>query len=431
MDPQNAFQSVGGSFSSGLFDLLQQQRVEGLLEAQKQQELAAGQQKINLTAAAAARQAADDQQFDAALDQSGLPPTTIGLLKAAKKASGGVSIPWELIAPKPQAPPNSEFTGPDGSIAIWNGTAGRFEDQAGQPLPPGSVKRAAPAVGADVAADVEYQGLQKKLAAGTPLTSDEQATVTAYEKRKTLGTSPDAQADQQYETLQRKIAMNQPLTPDEQAAVTAYEKRKTLAPAFSFQQNEPVRAAAAGAQDAARLDKSYTQSTSALEQIRKPILDRAQRFSNLVATVGQGTPQADALVAPELLTVMAGGQGSGLRMNEAEIARIVGGRSAWQNLQAAMQHWAVDPSAANSITPDQRQQIAALIKTVGERTAAQSQLLDKAGSDLIDATTVEDHRRIVAGLHSDLDALLNGTLRAVPGHPGSYATLVDGKWIVR
>jgi hypothetical protein len=60
------------------------------------------------------------------------------------------------------------------------------------------------------------------------------------------------------------------------------------------------------------------------------------RFGRLRDTLNQKSPQADALVAPELLTVIAGGQGSGLRMNEAEIARSVGGRSHLEDLKAAL-----------------------------------------------------------------------------------------------
>jgi hypothetical protein len=121
-------------------------------------------------------------------------------------------------------------------------------------------------------------------------------------------------------------------------------------------------------------------------------------MGRLQDTLNQNSPQADALVAPELLTVMAGGQGSGLRMNEAEIARIVGGRSNWESLKAA----------ANSITPAQRQQIRALVSTVQQRLAAKQSVLDGAHEDLINATDVSGHRRVVAGARSKMTAVDQG-----------------------
>src|SRR5205085_10860217 len=106
---------------------------------------------------------------------------------------------------------------------------------------------------------------------------------------------------------------------------------------------------------------------SHLDTSAKPIEDSLGRMGRLNETLAQGSPQADALVAPELLTIMAGGQGSGLRMNEAEISRIVGGRSNWQNLEAWAQKWNTDPSKANSLTSDQRKQVQSLVSAVAGR----------------------------------------------------------------
>ncbi len=88
--------------------------------------------------------------------------------------------------------------------------------------------------------------------------------------------------------------------------------------------------------EANRLDRSYQFNSTQLDKLAKPIEDQASRLERLQTTINQQTPQADALLAPELLTVMAGGQGSGLRMNEAEIPRVVGGRSNFESLKAAL-----------------------------------------------------------------------------------------------
>lgn len=154
-----------------------------------------------------------------------------------------------------------------------------------------------------------------------------------------------------------------------------------------------------------RMDRSYQQANTALESIRKPIADQVERFGRLAETVNQSTPQADALVAPELLTVMAGGAGSGLRMNEAEISRIIGGRSKFEDLKAAVNKWQLDPTKALSVTPAQRQQIRDLMNAVKTRTDAKLAIVNKASQELIDAPDVDSHRRIISDARQKIDAV--------------------------
>jgi hypothetical protein len=161
--------------------------------------------------------------------------------------------------------------------------------------------------------------------------------------------------------------------------------------------------------DDARLDRSYQFNQSRLDKMRTPVDQLATRFSRLQDTLAQGSPQADALVAPELLSVMSGGAGSGLRMNEAEIARIVGGRSKWQDLQASAQKWSTNPASANSITADQRTQIHALVSAVGAKVAAKQQILSDSENQLQGATDVNSHRRILAGATTKLGAVDGGS----------------------
>ena len=132
-----------------------------------------------------------------------------------------------------------------------------------------------------------------------------------------------------------------------------------------------------------------------MDKLAAPIEQRAERLSRLTDTLAQGDPQADALVAPELLTVMAGGQGSGLRMNEAEIARIVGGRTQWESLKAKAQAFQLDPSKGFALTPAQRQQVTGLLTTVQQRVSAKSKVLDEERANLANSDDPMEHRRIV------------------------------------
>lgn len=151
-----------------------------------------------------------------------------------------------------------------------------------------------------------------------------------------------------------------------------------------------------------RLDNSYNRQTTRLDAIEKPLADQAERIGRLRQVVNQMTPQADTLIAPELLTITAGGMGSGLRMSEAEIARVVGGRNQWQDIQARLNAWQQDPTKPFAVTPVQRKQIRDLVKAIADRGQKRLSMIDNARDSLTDAADVQEHRRIVDALKKAL-----------------------------
>lgn len=152
-----------------------------------------------------------------------------------------------------------------------------------------------------------------------------------------------------------------------------------------------------------RHDKSYQYNNNLLEKAAAPLEQQAQRLERLRVSVEQRSPQADSLIAPELLTAMAGGQGSGLRMNEAEIARIIGGRSNWESIKAAVNKWKPG-DAALTITDAQRADIYKLVQEMSHRVDGRLKDLDQGRLDLIDAPDVDTHRRIVQRVKKALAA---------------------------
>jgi hypothetical protein len=190
----------------------------------------------------------------------------------------------------------------------------------------------------------------------------------------------------------------------------------------------PVGTTISGQQNAtARADKSYDKNSAALDKIQQPLDALNMRVARLNETLAQNTPAANALVAPELLTIMAGGQGSGLRMNEAEISRIVGGRSKWQTLEATLNQWKTDPSKAQSITPEQSQQIQALTKSVNDKLQLKIKTINDARDRLLDSNDPSDHRTIVNGVRRAHEQIDNGTLKpgGLPGEPQPTAATHD------
>jgi hypothetical protein len=172
-------------------------------------------------------------------------------------------------------------------------------------------------------------------------------------------------------------------------------------------------------QENARTQHSYEYANGQLEKVRTPIDGIAQRLGNLQESLKQGTPQADALVAPELLSIMAGGAGSGLRMNEAEISRIVGGRSKWEDLKAAAQKWSLDPKSANSITKDQRTSIHALTDAVAQKISSKREIIEDAEQKLIDTDDPKEHKQIVVNARRQLDQIDNPGSKQTQGRGGA------------
>ncbi len=211
--------------------------------------------------------------------------------------------------------------------------------------------------------------------------------------------------DARAQALYTKLNLGQKLTPPEAAELKAYEKRKTLVPSTTFNLNAPTRDAT---RNDARSDRNYTANAAKLDKARGTVSEQVNRLNRLNTTLDQQTPQADALLAPELLTVMAGGAGSGLRMNEAEISRVVGGRSNLESLKAALNKWSLDPSKALSVTPAQRSQMRSLIRNVGAQARQKLGILAKASNDLIDAGSVDEQRRIAQGALQGIDEVSEG-----------------------
>jgi hypothetical protein len=219
---------------------------------------------------------------------------------------------------------------------------------------------------------------------------------------------PSAEQDTQRATqLRADVAAGKKLAPEDAAWLKGHTEEKTVAP-------YATAAAQAPQKGTERSDKSFQYNNGALDKVATPIDQANQRMGRLKDALDQNTPQADALIAPELLSVMAGGAGSGLRMNEAEISRIVGGRSKWESLQAAINQWSLDPKAALSITPEQRQEIRALAKTVQDKLVAKEKIIDESRNGLIDSDDPKEHRRIVAETKKKLDKIDAGEERQKP-----------------
>ena len=247
---------------------------------------------------------------------------------------------------------------------------------------------------------------------GTPLVREENSgqVVRADTKKPPAGfqvaaPKTDKPDNPQQQLIDAEGAVAAAKTPEEKKAAQAKltQLRQSIAD-YAASSQRPEKSGAGSA----RADKSYTYNNDKLDKLGKPIEDAQARMGRLRETLAQGTPQADALVAPELLTIMAGGAGSGLRMNEAEIQRVVGGRSKWESLKASINQWQLDPTKANSITPEQRKQIRDLVDAVNVKLQKKQEALDAAREGLLNSDDPKDHRKIVTDAHHALTQVDEG-----------------------
>lgn len=155
-------------------------------------------------------------------------------------------------------------------------------------------------------------------------------------------------------------------------------------------------------------DRSYQYTRSRIDTLKMPIAARADRLTRLNDALTAESPAIDPLIAPELISSMAGGQGTGIRVTQGEIQAAVGGRNKWQDLQAAVDRWRMDPSKPFLVTPEQRKQIQAIVTLTAGRVKGALDDIDAAGDELVDAPDANSHRAIYNKLQKKLSVHAEG-----------------------
>lgn len=174
------------------------------------------------------------------------------------------------------------------------------------------------------------------------------------------------------------------------------------------------------AADKGVFERSLKTNTTRIDATAKPYEERQRRIENTIASMEQGTLITDALVAPELLTAMAGGLGSGLRMTDTELNRIIRGRTPLESFKVAVNKWLADPKAEKirDFSPEQIASINDLLKEVGRQNMQRIDTINAARDALDNATTPHEHQMILTQLKKDLNALSGGQKEYIENAPG-------------
>lgn len=268
-------------------------------------------------------------------------------------------------------------------------------------------------------ADLDIAQARKALNAPNPPKSEDlnQIHADAVDDAISRGVDPskDPKVLQIEDSIQRVQKEPAPKTPNEaEQSVSDYLAGKNLpdTPANRTAARFAIKAAErppkdTSARDDARSDKSYQFNSGQLEKERTPIEASMQKISGALTNLNLKSPQADALLAPQILSLTAGGAGSGLRMNEAEISRILGGRTAWETLQATLNKYSADPTHVQ-IPEAQRAQMQQIVQAAQQKGTLKQQILESGEGKLVNSDDPKDHRMTVTETKKLLDAVDRG-----------------------
>lgn len=179
-----------------------------------------------------------------------------------------------------------------------------------------------------------------------------------------------------------------------------------------------------GARDAAREDRSYQFHSRELDTLEKPVTEALSRSSRLIETLDNGSPVALAAAIPEFLTVMSGGAGSGLRMTEAEMKRIVGGRSVWEELTAAASRFSTNPQQY-PLTAGQVGSIRKMAESVTAKLVQKQEAINQARGIMGTSGNVVEHRNALNNMRMRFQAIDGAT-----GQPSGGPAIPAG-WSVK
>lgn len=135
----------------------------------------------------------------------------------------------------------------------------------------------------------------------------------------------------------------------------------------------------------------------------KPVEDRMARTSRLEEALNQGGGIGHSVAIPEFLTVMAGGTGSGLRINEAELHRIADlSRTAWEDLKTKLTRFSTNPNEPDLIlSPVQVQQMRMMTQAIGQKDRWKMDLANTTRDAVSNSTNGLDHRKLINAMNRE------------------------------
>lgn len=185
------------------------------------------------------------------------------------------------------------------------------------------------------------------------------------------------------------------------AAVVAQGYKGSLAQFLKEQANLKNPVVNVNSQNTRR-DNNYKSAISELEKVSAPLSDHVKNIDELGIMLNQDSIAADAHIAPMVLKAVVGGQGSGFRITQAEINQVVGARSKWDSLQAALSKWSTNQDEPLLITTEQKKELRDLARAIRKKAQAKLEQADAVRQQLDDADDVDTIHRVMTKFKKDL-----------------------------
>lgn len=208
-----------------------------------------------------------------------------------------------------------------------------------------------------------------------------------------------AEHQQRIEALYAKRYNGAKLTPEENAEIKANEEFRTKPAVTNFNMNQPFKEDKATSQ-------YYASQQAAVDRIRTPIAQQMERAVRALDSLENPSMVSDAVVAPEFLTVIAGGFGTGLRMSEAELSRINMSQNRWDQLRAEFNKWRTGSEPV--IQPAMREEMKKILTLAMNRAEKKLSLYDDYLAQMAKATSTDEIKELAAKMRKDDTKLTSG-----------------------
>jgi hypothetical protein len=204
-----------------------------------------------------------------------------------------------------------------------------------------------------------------------------------------------------------------------------------------FLQEPPAKdTSAADARAGAHVDVVREHAYTELNARAKPIEDQISRINKLTNSLNQNSSVADSTLAEQLITLTAGGMGSGVRMSQPMIDQVLNkSRTRWEDLDVALRKWstAPDKDKANTslfFTDAQKQAMRDLARAYRQAANATHKKILDARSQIDSAKSVEDINRLRTKAEEDIfadDSAVNDAPAATVAPKKTFRYGLDGK----
>ncbi len=157
--------------------------------------------------------------------------------------------------------------------------------------------------------------------------------------------------------------------------------------------------------EANALERSYNARDAELNKLKDKVDTGLTGIGQAKDLLAQNNPGANSLAAPAIIKAVVGGMGSGIRITQAELNTINGGRGKIDNFKSWLTSWSSDEKAYQALLPDQKIWLNGVLDKMAEKFAAKQLLISGASQALIDAKDATTHKQVIKDLNDHLEAI--------------------------